>query len=190
MQRRALSRAVRTMRDSHYCTWSLPSASTLQIPSLDLQDPQRCPPLLATARDASQVTIAPAPQLYMCIPRPQPLLPTTPLQRKARRAAVPLLRESPQCESARRIWTKTRGGRRCGTRLPASPAPRVAGACSCEWLKMAFAVCAAAKVRPAPAPPPPRPPTPPSPPRPSPRLQSRRPRWLSSQSCGCERAGC
>ena len=45
--------------------------------SLDLQDPQRCPPLLASARDASQATISPAPQLYMCIPRPQPLLPTT-----------------------------------------------------------------------------------------------------------------
>ena len=188
MQRRALSRAVRTMRDS-LTTVRGTSRGLSPLPppfrSLrDLQDPQRCPPLLASARDASQATIAPAPQLYMCIPRPHSLLPTTPLQRKARRAAVPLLRESPQCESARRVWTQTRGGRRCGTRLPASPAPRVAGACSCELLKMAFAVCAAAKVRHAPAPPPPRPPTPPSPPRPSPRLQSRRPRWLSSQSCG------
>ena len=54
--------------------------------SLDLQDPQRCPPLLSSARDASQATISPAPQLYMCI-RPALTPSSQPRLFRERRAA-------------------------------------------------------------------------------------------------------
>ena len=147
---------------------------------------------LAGARHASKAT-TPAPQ-PLCIPCPNSLLPTTPLPletapEKARRAAH-------RCAKAP-ITARARGGygpRPAGVAdaANASPTPpprRVAVPahvnCS-RWrlCAVASAVSAAAEVRYAPAPPSPKPPTPPSPPRPSSRLQSRRPRWLSSQSCG------
>ena len=75
------------MRDSHYCTWSLPSASTPFRSLLDLQDPQRCPPLLASARDASQATIAPAPGLSCTCASPALTPSSQPRLSRERRAA-------------------------------------------------------------------------------------------------------